>query len=119
MKSKRNQFKETPVPTSIQNYLETIGVGIPSRRKGSKRSRSALFHQLESGRRSGRSGSYTKPPPPFSTGGDSHQSDDSSRNDADNVVQKERKVVVIGSVASVGDTLPTNKERIPEVVRNF
>lgn len=119
IRSNRRQFKDTPVPTSIQNYLEMIGVGIPSQRKGSKRSRSALFHQLESGRRSGRTGSYTKPPPPFSTGGDLHQSDGTTgRDDADGI-QQERKVVVIGSVAHVDDTLPTNKERIPEVVRRF
>ena len=116
-KSKRQQFRETPVPPSIQHYLEMIGVGIPSRRKGSKRSRSALFQNLESGRRSDRTGSYTKPPPPFSTGGDSNRDAANGGSSSTTEEQQDRKVVVIGSVASINDSFPTNKELIPEVVR--
>lgn len=99
-KSKRQQFKESPVHPSIRRYIEMIGVGIPSRRKGSKRLRNHLFDHLEEGNRYS-SPFTTQPPPPFA----------SSTGD--------RRVVVIGSVSGIKDTLPTNKEMVPEVVSNL
>ena len=108
-KSNRLKFKETPVPKSIQKYLEMVGLGIPSRRRKTRKSRSMFFQSLEQGRRTGQTGSSTTPPPPFSSAGGGG----GSRDDL------ERRVVVIGRVSSVHDTLPTNIEKIPEVVRTF
>jgi hypothetical protein len=99
-KSTRQVFKETSVHPSIRRYIEMIGVGIPSRRKRSASARQRLWDDLEEGRRSGRAGSATLPPPPFG-------SNEGGRH----------RTVVIGSIASVNDTLPTNQDRIPEVVR--
>jgi DNA helicase IV len=102
MKSTRQLFKETSVHPSIRRYIEMIGVGIPSKRKRSASARKRLWDDLEEGRRSSgnRAMSATQPPSPFASGSEGGQ----------------HRVVVIGSVATIHDTLPTNQDRIPEVV---
>lgn len=97
-KSKRIQFREIAVHPSIKKYIEMIGVGIPSRGKGSRLVRKSLFDAVD-GHRSGRTGSLTIPPPPFSVG-------DKAR----------RRVTIVGSVTAAEETrFPRNLGGIPEV----
>ena len=125
VKSQRQKFKEIPVHPSIQRYIELIGVGIPSGRKSSKRLRQSLFQNASglvdmSSRRSGRSRSLLRPPPPFSLAEAAEEEEgqiDGIHQDQNSHQRKNRRrITVIGKVASMDDAFPNNpKNRIPEV----